>query len=138
MLQAMLTLIRRHEGLRLKPYLCTAGKLTIGYGRNLEDKGITALEAEYLLEHDIAKVLGELKFNLSFWANISEVRKVVLVDMCFNLGINGLLKFKRMIKAIEDKDYSKAAAEMLDSKWAGQVKRRANELNFMMREDKYQ
>jgi len=138
--QALINLIKKHEGLKLKPYYDTAvpPRLTIGYGRNLEDRGITGLEAEYLLENDIAKVLRELRLNLPCWEHLSDVRQVVLADMCFNLGLNGLLKFKRMIRALEDKHYIDAAKEMLDSVWANQVGRRANELAFMMREDKYQ
>ena len=83
MLRALKSIIKKHEGLRLRPYKCTAGKLTIGYGRNLEDRGITALEAEYLLEGDLAQVLGDLHFALSYWDELSEVRQVVLIDMSF-------------------------------------------------------
>ncbi len=151
MLQAIKDMVGRHEGLRLKPYRCTEGKLTIGYGRNLDDKGISGAEAELilaggisetaaelLLENDIAQALGELKLSIPCWDELSEVRKAVLVDMCFNLGLRGLLKFKRMLLALKEDRYEDAAREMLDSTWATQVKGRANELAFMMREDKYQ
>lgn len=134
----LIDLVKKHEGLRLKPYRCTAGKLTIGYGRNIEDKGISKKEAKYLLENDLEQVKEELRLLLLFWDILSEVRRAVLMDMCFNLGLNGFMKFKKMLSALENKDYELAAKEMLNSKWATQVKGRANELAFMMIEDRYQ
>lgn len=124
--------LKRHEGLRLKPYLCTAGKQTIGYGRNLEQKGITKGEAEYMLSVDIGDVMLELKNRLPIYQSLDSTRQAVLVNMGFNLGVNGLLKFKNMVKALEAKDYAKAAAEMLDSNWAKQVGSRAQELALQM------
>jgi len=120
-----------HEGLRLKPYRDTVGKLTIGVGRNLDDVGISRDEAEYLLRNDIAKVMASLsKFD---WFNsLDFVRRKVIIDMAFNLGLGGLLLFKNMISAIKEQDYKRAAAEMLDSKWAQQVKTRADRLALMM------
>ncbi|MDP2172765.1 MAG: hypothetical protein Q8J62_03235 [Candidatus Cloacimonadaceae bacterium] len=82
----------RHEGLRLKPYRCTAGKLTIGIGRNLKDCGISQTEAYVLLENDIQncekQILDEIP---EIYNALDEVRKSVLLNMCFNLGIGGLL-----------------------------------------------
>ena len=123
----------RHEGVRYKPYRCTAGKLTIGVGRNLEDVGISEDEAIFLLKNDIARVGRELEGALSFWSNLSLDRQLVLLDMCFNLGLAGLLGFKRMLAAVESVNYEKAADEMLDSKWARQVGSRSTELAEMMR-----
>ena len=76
-------LIRRHEGLRLRPYHCTANRLTIGYGRNLEDRGITEEEAEYLLENDLKAIREELVDNIDSWAQLSDVRQAVLIDMTY-------------------------------------------------------
>lgn len=125
-------LIKLHEGKRLKPYLCTAGKLTIGYGRNLEDVGISDREAHILLANDVKKCLNDLKGNLNFWHELSAVRQAVLIDMCYNLGWGGLSKFKHFLAALEAKDFNMAAAEMLDSKWAKQVGTRATRLHHMM------
>lgn len=125
--------LKRHEGLRLKPYLCTAGKQSIGYGRNLEAKGITKGEAEYMLSVDIGDVMLELKNRLPIYQSLDSTRQAVLVNMGFNLGINGLLRFKNMVKALEAKDYAKAAAEMLNSNWAKQVGSRAQELALQMK-----
>ena len=121
-----------HEGLRLKPYRCTAGKLTIGVGRNLDDKGISQDEALFLLANDIEGVIKQLDKH-SWYTGLDPIRQKVLIDMAFNLGISGLLQFKKMIAAIELGDYGAAAEQMLDSRWARQVKTRADRLAEMMR-----
>ena len=117
-----------HEGLELKPYQCTADKLTIGVGRNIEDRGITEDEARYLLKNDIKIVEDELLEKKPVVAGLDSVRQRVLVDMGFNLGIPTLLKFQNMWAAIEDDDFKRAADEAMDSKWARQVGRRAERL----------
>ncbi len=129
---AMVSQLRLHEGERLKPYRCTAGKLTIGVGRNLEDRGITREESAMLLANDIAAEERELLRALPWVAQLDEVRQRVLLDMSFNLGIVGLLGFKNTLATIRAGDYTKAAAMMLDSKWARQVGQRAERLSRMM------
>jgi lysozyme len=129
---AMVRQLRLHEGERLKPYRCTAGKLTIGVGRNLEDRGISREESAVLLANDIADMERELQRALPWVARLDEVRARVLVDMAFNLGIVGLLAFKRTLAAIEAGQYQQAATMMLDSKWAKQVGGRAERLSRMM------
>lgn len=124
-----------HEGLRLKPYKCAAGKLTIGIGRNIEDVGITDEEAFFLLKNDIDRVEWEIKTRFSFYQNLSGTRKIVLLDMCFNLGIYRFKRFKKMIAALYAGNYDKAALEMLDSNWAKQVGTRATRLSNMMKYD---
>lgn len=125
-------MLREHEGLRLEPYRCTAGKLTIGYGRNLDDVGITKQEAEYMLNNDVISVAGRLEEALPYWDTLSPVRKAVLVDMGFNLGVPGLLKFKKTLEAVENREWEKAGEEMLNSRWATQVGTRAKRLKYMM------
>jgi len=117
-----------HEGLELKPYRCTAEKLTIGVGRNIEDRGITEDEARYLLKNDIKIVEDELLERKPEVAGLDSVRQRVLVDMGFNLGIPTLLKFQNMWAAIEEEDFERAAEEAMDSRWAKQVGRRAERL----------
>lgn len=124
----------RHEGLRLKPYKCTAGKLTIGVGRNLDDVGITKEEAMALLDNDIKSVVEQIKKNFKWFDSLCPARQEVVVNMVFNLGINGFLKFKNTIHFIESGQYSQAAIEMLESKWSEQVGNRAKELAKMMAE----
>ena len=117
-----------HEGLELKPYHCTADKLTIGVGRNIQDRGITEDEARYLLKNDIKIVEDELLTRQPVVAGLDSVRPRVLVDMGFNLGLPILMKFQNMWAAIEDEDYHEAARQMMDSRWASQVGRRAERL----------
>jgi len=117
-----------HEGLELKPYHCTADKLTIGVGRNIQDRGITEDEARYLLKNDIKIVEDELLTRQPVVAGLDSVRQRVLVDMGFNLGLPILMKFQNMWAAIEEEDYHEAARQMMDSRWASQVGRRAERL----------
>lgn len=132
-LQRMQDQLIRHEGLRLKPYHCSVGKLTIGVGRNLDDMGITEDEAMTMLDNDINRVVKVLLQHITTFDQLNEIRKRVLVDMGFNLGITRLMRFRRMLAALEIGDYDKAANEMLDSQWAKQVGVRASRLSRMMK-----
>lgn len=128
-------LIKKHEGFRSSPYRCSAGKITIGWGRNLDDVGLTEQEAEILLQNDIKRAEDDLQtvFAPDFlFSVLTYNRYSVLVNMVFNLGITRFRGFKNMIKAVKEKDWDRAALEMLDSRWAKQVKTRAYELARMM------
>lgn len=124
--------LERHEGLRLKPYRDTVGKLTIGYGRNLDDVGISPEEAELMLDNDISEAEKHLK-TVDEYNDLDAVRQAVMVNMCFNLGFYGLMGFRKTWLAIARKDYAEAARQMLDSRWARQVGNRAQELSQIMR-----
>lgn len=132
-----LELTKGFEGLRLKPYICPAGKLTIGYGHNLEDNGITLEVAEILLKTDLACARMEVTSKVPFIGKLSEARQFVLVDMCFNMGITRMMTFKKMLAALGRGDYEKAVVEMLDSKWAKQVGKRAEKLAKIMKTGEY-
>lgn len=121
-------MLKRHEGLRLTVYDCTAGKKTIGYGRNLEDRGITEREAEELLDNDIEAIETQLRNSFDFYIGLTDMRKAVLIDLTFNLGMAGLKSFKKMLSALYKKDYTEAKNQLLDSRYAGQVPNRAQEL----------
>ena len=125
--------LRRDEGTRAKPYLDTVGKLTIGVGRNLDDVGLSDDEIDYLLANDIKRVDADLDRNIPWWRDLDPVRQRVLQNMCFNMGITGLLGFKNTLGLIKRGDYGAAASAMLKSRWAAQVKRRAQRLSEMMR-----
>ena len=124
-------LIKRQEGFRSKPYHDTKGILTIGYGLNLEE-GITEKEASLLLEMRIEIYTNECYQLISNFNELNTIRQAVLVDMLYNLGKSRLSGFKKMIIAIKLHDFKEAAIEMLDSKWAKQVKGRAITLAKMM------
>jgi lysozyme len=128
----IISILKRQEGLRNKVYTCPAGKLTIGIGRNLEDRGITDDEANFLLDNDVSDIHFKLAKKLEFYNDLDSVRQEVLLNMSFQMGIGGMLKFRKMIKAVKKSDYKTAAIEMLDSRWAKQTSRRAKELSKAM------
>lgn len=122
-------LIISHEGLKLKPYKCTAGKLTIGVGRNIEDVGISFDEAMFMLDNDIKACIKDMVKLFPGWYQLSENQQTVLINMRFNLGLSRFRKFKKMIIAINAKDFDRAAREMMNSLWyRKQVGNRAVEL----------
>lgn len=116
--------LKHDEGTQQHVYKCTAGYWTIGTGRNLETKGISIIEADYLLQNDIKECIDHLKEFPWYTMQPADVQEALL-NMCFNMGLTGLLKFKRMINALKQKDYGTAAHEALGSKWASQVGQRA-------------
>jgi lysozyme len=129
-LAATRALVQRHEGLRLFPYLDTKGKVTIGFGRNLTDRGITRAQADDWLEKDLAECQSQLHELFHWFDRLDDVRQAVLVDIVFNVGWAGFLKFVRLIAAMTISDFPKASAEILDS---GIALKRRTELALMMR-----
>ena len=130
--QRLFTQLRLHEGVEHKPYKCTAGYLTIGVGRNIEERGLSDDEIDFLLDNDINIVVDELGRTYDWFFDLSEVRQRVVADMVFNLGLPRFAQFKNMIAAIEAEDYVQASNEMMDSRWAQQVGLRASRLAEMM------
>lgn len=125
--------IKTHEGYSAFPYKCTEDRTTIGFGRNIQDNGITLAEAETLFDNDFQRCLNDLHKYKWYTHQPAHVQDA-LMNMCFNLGINRLLGFKKMIAALTSKDYTKAAIEALDSKWATQVGQRAKDVALMIRQ----
>lgn len=143
--------LRRDEGSRLKAYKCTADKWTIGIGRNLEavgtaplnrskqdiiEQGILPAEERALFNYDIDRTERDLDRKLPWWRKLDPVRQRVMLNMCFNLGITGLLGFVNTLGMIQRGDYDGAARNMLLSKWARQVGDRAKRLSTMMKTGK--
>jgi lysozyme len=122
----------RDEGLKLQPYRCTAGKLTIGVGRNIDDRGITKAEAMYLLNNDMAICESELTAVFPKWRELSDTRQRVLLNMVFNMGRARLAGFKKFFACLTLNDFQGAADEMMNSAWAQQVGQRAVRLRDMM------
>lgn len=132
-----------HEGCCLNPYICPAGYKTIGVGRNLEtnpltseekrvcgdyEHGITKQAAFYLLRNDIERVNKECKKHIPFFETLDNERQYALLDMSFNLGIKGLLKFKKMLSAMGIGNWIEASNECLNSKYAKDVGKRAKRI----------
>ena len=120
-------LLIKHEGLKLKPYICPAGHLTIGVGRNLDDLGISKDEAMYMLKNDIKRCENELREIFLNFDELPENVKLVLIDMIFNLGKTRFLKFRHMIQAVKNRDWKAMIEEMKNSKWCKQVKSRCED-----------
>jgi len=133
--------IKRHEGLVLNAYQDHLGYWTIGYGRLIDKRkggGISQQEAEYLLQNDINGVIQALERQISFWNRLNEPRKAVLMNMAFQMGVGGLMKFKRTLSLIELDEFTEAADNMMTSLWAKQTPKRAQEMANQMRTGKWQ
>jgi lysozyme len=128
-------MLRHQEGERLTPYVDSVGKVTIGTGRNLTDKGISTEESRMFLMRDIADAIQDVLHCFSCYDQLSRPRQLVLISMAFNLGRERLSKFVKFIGAVHLGKYDEAAEEMLRSKWAEQVGIRATTLAHMMRDD---
>lgn len=128
-------LIKSDEGRRLKPYEDTATppRLTIGYGRNLTDKGISPAEALFMFHNDLDDAEISVNHALPWAEKLTPARYAVLISMAFNMGIYGLEQFHNFLRAAESGDYEDAARHMAASLWARQVPRRARRLVAMMR-----
>jgi len=124
--------LRIDEGTRYKPYKDSVGKMTIGVGRNLDDRGISPDEVEYLLDNDVKYAEQDLDRALPWWRTMTDARQEVLVNMCFNLGILKLLGFKNTLNFMRDGNYTAAAEGMRHSMWYRQVGERAERLAKMM------
>lgn len=124
----LLDQVRKHEGFRSKPYKCTSGKLTIGYGRNIEDNGISEDEAEFLLINDLRSAREELHKAFPWYDNLTVRRKQAMLNLLFNIGLPSLRTFNRFLTAMELGRWKEAREELLDSRYARQVGQRAVEL----------
>lgn len=130
--------LKRDEGFESKPYRDSVGKTTIGYGRNLDDVGISEAEATMLLQDDITVATVSLEKAFPWTAELDAVRRGVLINMAFNMGIGGLATFKDTLAKVQAGDYAGAAREMLDSQWAQQVGGRAQRLSIQMENGEWQ
>jgi len=122
------------EGIRLKPYLCPAGKTTIGVGRNLDDVGITQDEAMEMLDNDIERVKAQLAKALPWLETKPPDVQRAIANMTFQMGIGALLKFQKMLAALQARDYNAARREALDSDWAKQTPQRAKRVTDLLKE----
>ena len=124
-------MLRRHEGFRSLPYTCTAGKMTVGYGHNLNEPMSDELGA-MILQYDIKVATRELIRIFQDFSLFGERRASALIDIMVNLGATRFRTFKKMIAAIKKKDWISAAQEAKDSKWYEQVGSRSSEIVNML------
>ena len=130
-MQKIIENIKRHEGFRGEVYRDTLGFNTIGYGTKLP---LSKKEASVLLEMRLKEKIKELEEKEPFINSLPLDKQSILVEMSYQLGVNGVLKFKKMWVALKNSDYKIAALEMLDSRWHIQTPRRAKELSDKMME----
>lgn len=113
------------EGCELLPYRCTSDKLSIGVGRNLDERGISHDTAMQMLDEDIEICVGELKQNLSFFDQLPDEIQEMLCDLAFNMGVPRLMTFVKTLKLLKEGDYAAAADELLESRYASTLPARA-------------
>ena len=123
--QKVRQLVMKHEGFRGTVYTDMTGNPTIGYGHNLRAKSITPFAGGVILDDDLEWFIENLPHKLPFFNDLDSARQAVLIDMAYNLGMNGLLGFKEMLDAMEAKDFDKAADALQNSAWYSQVHSRA-------------
>ena len=136
----LIEMLKIHEGVETHAYKCSASKITIGVGRNIDPEGGIGLsedEIDYLLQNDIDRIITELDFEYGWFSELNEARQDAMVDISFNLGQTRLRKFKKALTAMEKSDWDTAANEFMDSKWSKQVGNRAKELTEIIRNGKY-
>jgi lysozyme len=133
--------LRRDEGEKLSAYQDHLGFWTIGIGRLIDSRrggGISTDESTMLLRNDIARIRVELLQRLPWFVYLDSVRQGVLMNMAFQMGINGVMAFQQMLAKVQGGDYAAAADQMLQSKWATQTPERANRLAKQMRDGVWQ
>lgn len=118
------------------PVVLLTGNLTIGVGRNLSAGGLSSDEIDLMLRNDVNACIASLSFYYFFDA-LSTARKYALINMMFNLGYPRFKQFKNMIAALYDRDYDKAADELLDSDAARQLQARYQRLANIMRSGEF-
>ena len=127
----LLKQLKEHEGLRLKLYQCPAGKISIGYGHNIQDNGLSKTACEFILFEDIEEAIRNLYavFSKEFFDKLKDNQKIALIDMMFNLGLSKFLTFKRFITAVKNKNWDDASYEIIHSRAYEQNKRRYKKLS---------
>ena len=128
--------LSRTEGVRDRPYVDTVGKITIGIGHNLTDRGITQSTIDSIFTEDISQAEIDANRLGAPYVNLDPIRQTVLIDMVFNMGRDKLLEFHKFLGYLSRRDYQGAADEMLLSTWARQVGARAVELANIIRTGK--
>ena len=133
-------MLKTHEAVSKFAYTCPGGKLTVGVGRNVDPDGGLGLsndEVDYLLRNDVYRTSIELTKNFAWFSALCPARRDALIDICFNLGLTRLKKFKKALGAMAKGDYILAAKEFMDSNWSRQVGQRAITVTTMIETGEY-
>jgi len=140
MINNVISLIKDDEG--FKPFAyddatgeevkAPVGKLTFAIGWNIQDNNITEEFAEMILNYFVKNITNDLCVKIDFFTPLDLVRQAVLINICFNVGLNGLLKFKNTLALIRYKKYEQAGIELLDSDAARKLPKRYSRLSKML------
>ena len=125
--------IKEHEGYRSSVYKCTEGYDTIGYGFAIKDLVLDEDICDIILERKLINLIDKADKKFPFLRGLPLDKSEVIYEMCYQMGVSGVSKFKNMLKALENEDYDKASVEMLDSLWAKQTPNRALKLSNIMK-----
>lgn len=125
-------LVMKHEGFKPHVYKCSKGFLTVGYGFNLENGWLPKSVADLWLNIKLENIESELSRRIDFWSKLNEARQAVLIDMAYNIGVEGIFKFKKMLCYLDLNDYEMASKEMVNSDWFREVPNRVSELQKIM------
>jgi lysozyme len=136
----LINMLKRHEGVRDKVYMCSAGYETIGVGRNISESGLGLSndEIEYLLKNDIERCRNELLGEYEWFKDLDSVRQEAMIDLSFNLGQTKLRTFVKALGHMADGNYEEAGREFYNSRWAEQVGDRSLEVCQMISSGEYQ
>ena len=140
MTDKIIEMLRLHEGVKTHVYSDHLGYETIGVGRCIKEGvglGLSDDEIDYLLTNDVNRVIAELG-RFSWFSELNEARRDAMINLCFQLGLPKLLKFKNFLASMEDGDYEAASTHLLDSLYARQTPARANEVAEIIVSGKYQ
>lgn len=129
--------IMRDEGLRLQAYQDSLGVWTIGYGTNLQVLEIDEATARAWMTHEVQRIRTALDIRLPWLKHLDEPRVAAVVNLAYNVGVIGLLKFRRMLEALKERDYAQAAAEIRSSLYATQVGPRAQRIARQIQEGEW-
>ena len=135
-LMSLIESIKESEGFRSKVYKCTQGYDTIGYGFAIKDLHMDEDVAEMILKRKLDSLIERIELNMPFVKDLPKSVKDVVVEMCYQIGLTGFMKFKKTIAFLRLGKFSEASVEMCDSKWFHQTPNRARKLAKIVREAK--
>lgn len=121
--------VKESEGYRSRVYKCTEGYDTIGYGFAIKDLELDKEVCEIILHKKLEKMSEYAIKKMPFLVLMPLVIQDVILEMCYQIGVDGVTKFKKTLALIENEEFKKASVEMLDSKWAKQTPNRAKKLS---------
>ena len=131
-MNSLIKRLKTNEGYREKVYKCSEGFDTIGYGSAIKDMKMSEEIATMLLEERVAEIFGELERRADWVQSQPTEVQGVIIEMCYQIGISGFLRFRKTISLFKQRDFVGASVEMLDSLWAKQTPNRARRLSELV------